>query len=315
MRRVISVAGLAVSIEADDTARWNVLDALFGLCPTAAVSEGVIRLCFSASPPTAPDRPPDVAFSDVELWYADAGVVTRHRDGIVVVRDGDEIRAGGSAAGGGAAKAFRRAVQHVLADAMAVHGRFALHGAVVVDGAGAVIVLGDTGAGKSTLAVSALRLGWSVVTDDIAWVAATDDGPLTISGFPKPLHAPPEILDGLPVEADRVVDDPRERFVLRTGLSADDVAHPIHGIVIVRHGAAAATLVPFPTGPRLLTMVMRSFPLQGSPIRVRQFFPFAARLSHTPAVLLEHAKDPTVRGMEAAALLRDAAAAFGAPDQ
>ena len=314
MRRVISVAGIAVSLEADETSRWRALDALFGLCPTVD-DDGALRLCFSASPPPAPARPPDVRFSDVELWYTEEGVVTRHRDGIVVVRDGDEIRAGGPAAADGSAKAFRRAVQHVLADAMAVHGRFALHGAVVVDGTGAIIVLGDTGAGKSTLAVSALRLGWSVVTDDIAWVAAAQDGSLTISGFPKPLHAPPEVLDGLPVEADRVVDDPRERFVLRTGLSADDVAHPVRGIVIVRHGLAAATLVPFPTGPRLLTMVMRSFPLQGSPTRVRQFFPFAARLSHTPAVLLEHAKDPTARGVEAAGLLRDAEARFGAPDQ
>ena len=34
----------------------------------------------------------------------------------------------------------------------------------------AVVVLGDTGAGKSTLAIGALRAGWSVLTDDIAWL-------------------------------------------------------------------------------------------------------------------------------------------------
>lgn len=315
MRRVISVAGLAVLLEADDPARWHAVDALFGMCPTAAVDAGVLHVCFSASPPLAPERPADVAFSDVDLWYTDAGVVTRHHAGIVVVRDGDTVLAGGPAIDEGLAKAFRRSVQHVLADAMAAHGRFALHGAVVVDGTGAIIVLGDTGAGKSTLAVSALRLGWSVVTDDIAWVAAAADGALTVSGFPKPLHAPPEMVDGLPVDADRVVGDPRQRFVLRGGLTADDVAHRIHGIVIVHHGTAAATLASFPTGPRLLTMVMRSFPLQGSPTRVRQFFPFAARLSHTPVVLLEHAADPAVRAAEAAALLREAAARFDDPAQ
>ena len=310
MRRVISVAGLAVLLEAEDPARWHALDALFGLCPTAAAAHGVIRLRFADAFPPVPERPADVAFSDVDLWYTDAGAVTRHRDGIVVGRDGDGILAGGPASGEGSAKAFRRATQHVLADALADHGRFALHGAVVVDGGGAMLVLGDTGSGKSTLAVSALRLGWSVVADDIAWIAAADDGALTVTGFPKPLHAPPEIIDDLPVDADRVADDPRERFVLRGGLTVDDVPHRIRGIVLVRHGTAAATLVPFPIGPRLLTMVMRSFPLQGSPTRVRQFFPLAARLSQTPVALLEHAADPRARAAEAATLLREASARF-----
>ena len=107
--------------------------------------------------------------------------------------------------------------------------------------------------------------------------------------------------------AERVTDN-RQLKELANGKSVS-----VAGIVLVRHGAAAASLVSFPIGPRLLTMVMRSFPLQGSPTRVRQFFPLAARLSHTPVVLLEHAADPAARVAEAATLLREASARFTSP--
>jgi hypothetical protein len=284
MRRVISVAGLAVLIEAEDPAHWRALDAVFGSCPTAATDHGVVRLGFASVAPPAPERPADMTFTDVELWHTDTGVVTRHFDGIVVERHGDAIVAGGPASGEGAGAAVRGAAQHVLADAMADHGRFALHGAVVVDGGGAMLVIGDLASGPSASADA----GWSVVADDIAWIAAADDGTSTVTSFPLP--APTERIDG-------------------------DVAHRIRGIVIVRRGAPAATVVPFPIGPRLLTMVMRSFLLQGSPARVRQFFPVAAVLSHTPVVLLEHPIDSTAHRAGAATLLAEVSARFAVLDQ
>ena len=309
MRRVISVAGVAVSLEADDTARWQALDALFGLCPTAASSDGVLRLCFSASPPPAPGRPPDVAFSDVELWYTDAGVVTRHRDGIVVAATATRSSPAARLPPTGSAKAFRRAVQHVLADAMAAHGRFALHGAVIVDGTGAIIVLGDAGAGKSTLAISALRLGWSVVTDDIAWVAAAGDGSLTIVRLPE--------------AAPRPAGDPRRaagrrRSGRRRSAGAVRAAHgrlgrrrrpsrPRHRHRAPRRGRRHARAVPHGTaaaddGDALV-------PVAGLTDAGPAVLPASPLGSATPRPsLMEHAKDPAVRGAEAAALLRDAEA-------
>jgi hypothetical protein len=295
MRRVISVAGLAVLLEAEDPAHWSVLDASFGSCPTAAADEGVLRLRFVDGSLPVPERPADVVLSEVDLWYTDGGAVTRHHDGIVVGRAGDDILATGPASGQASARAFRGAAQHVIADALADHGRFALHGAVVVDRGGAILLLGDAGSGTPTLIESARRLGWSVAADGIAWIAAADDGALTVAGLPTPRHAPPEVTDVGPVSAERI---------------ADDVADRVRGILLVRHGTAAATLVPFPTGPRLLTMIMRCFPLKGSPTRVRQFFPVAARLSQTPVALLVHAADPSAR--DAATLLRDAADRFAA---
>ena len=103
-----------------------------------------------------------------------------------------------------------------------------------------------------------------------------------------------------------MIGDARGRFVVRDGLTPDDVARLVRGVIVVRHGTADARLVALPSGTRLLTLTMRSYPLQASPARVRDFFPLAARISHVPVVLLEHAADPTVRAARAADLLSDA---------
>ena len=162
------MAGIAISLQADDADRWGAVDALFERCPTVGLT-GTISVHFGEAVPPVPERAPDVAFSDVDLWFTETGVVTRHVSGVVVGRDGDVVAAGGSAAGDELSRAFRRSAQHVLVDALADHGRFALHAAVLAHDDAAFLVLGDTGAGKSTLAVSALGLGWSVLADDIAW--------------------------------------------------------------------------------------------------------------------------------------------------
>jgi hypothetical protein len=55
-----------------------------------------------------------------------------------------------------------------LSLALALRGVPLLHGCAVDTGKGAFIVLGDGGAGKSTLAAAAVRGGYALLTDDIA---------------------------------------------------------------------------------------------------------------------------------------------------
>ena len=305
MRRVISLGGVAVALLVDDSARWPAVDALFGACPEA---EGnvLVTLQVGATAGPVPERAPDVAYSDVDLWFTDRGALTRHRRGLVVQRDGDVITAGGAVVDAGYVRAFRRSVQHVLVDALAEHGRFALHAALVARDGEAVGVLGDTGSGKSTLAVSAIARGWSVLGDDIAFAVAGDGTAVDVTAFPKPLHVPVEAVHTRPIgAADAIVlrDDPRSRLVVQGQVGVSHVARRLRGLIVVRHGAAGARLEPLPSGPRLLTLIMRSYPLQASPARVREFFPLAARISRLPAVLFEHASDPVDRIRQAADLL------------
>jgi len=63
------------------------------------------------------------------------------------------------------------------------HGMLSLHGAALAHGGQAVLLLGDKGAGKSTLAAALLRAGWQMLTDDLARVIARDKTWLVTPGF------------------------------------------------------------------------------------------------------------------------------------
>lgn len=63
-------------------------------------------------------------------------------------------------------------------------GLFQLHGCTVAIGERAVVLLGESGAGKSTLAAALYDRGHGLVTDDIAVVEPTPDGPTVRPGFP-----------------------------------------------------------------------------------------------------------------------------------
>ena len=114
-------------------------------------------------------------------------------------RHGDDIRVGGPAPHVGAsdldtaidlATAFRRSVQHVLADALAEHDRHTLHAASIRHGEHVVVAVGGTGAGKSTLAYAGSRHEWTVLSDDLTFVAGDGGDQLVGWGLPKPLNIP-----------------------------------------------------------------------------------------------------------------------------
>lgn len=309
-RRTVRIARLPVELTATDDGRWRAMEALFGTCPTAD-GDPVLSVAFVGSAPAAPSRPADVRFSDVELWYGDQGAVTRHASGLVIVRDGGAILAGGPDLGADLPRAFRRSLQHVLVDALVEHGCFGLHAAALARGADAVVVLGDTGAGKSTLAISAQRAGWEVLTDDIVWLELRGIG-LALTGFPKPLHVPPDLRGAVPSGGVPLVGDDRGRYIATDGLTTDDTPRVLRGVVVVRHGEGAGGLAPIEAQSERVRLAMRSFPLQAHPPRVRQFLPVATRLARAPAVTLAHAEDPARRADRAAAMLAEAWAAFTA---
>ena len=62
--------------------------------------------------------------------------------------------------------------------------QFALHGSAVAMAAGAVVVMGSSGVGKSTTLAEMARRGHPVLSDDKTVVAFGDDGPEVLSGYP-----------------------------------------------------------------------------------------------------------------------------------
>ncbi|HET6765335.1 MAG TPA: hypothetical protein VFH27_16730 [Longimicrobiaceae bacterium] len=68
-------------------------------------------------------------------------------------------------------------------------GRIPIHAAgVVIDGV-AVVLAGPSGTGKSTLALTASRAGWPVLSDDTVYVQLAPV--FRVWGFPRPIHVFP----------------------------------------------------------------------------------------------------------------------------
>ena len=248
------------------------------------------------------------------MWLGDDGAACRSAAGVAARRHGDDIVVGGPADDSPTsdpaldpgldpafdlATAFRRSVQHVLADALAEHGRHALHAASIRSGPHVVVALGGTGAGKSTLAYAASQRGWSVLTDDLTFIDS-DDGDVLAWGLRKRLNIPRDLVSGddhsdTTHPGIAIPNDARNR--LQLPLEHDDVpgAGRVAAVVLVEHAAGAGHLERIEPGPSLLKSLLPSFPLAPDRSRLRELFPSAAALSRLPAWRLYHDADPTRR--------------------
>ncbi len=313
------MAGQDLELAADDERRWEAIEALFAGCADSTQSPQ-LRLRFDRWPPGLPDRAPDLEYTGIDVWLGGDGAACRSASGVAARRHGDDIHVGGPAddrpAADGArdpaldsgldlASAFRRSVQHVLADALAEHGRQTLHAASISCGERVVVALGGTGAGKSTLAYAASRRGWSVLSDDLTFVTNTGDR-LLAWGLPKPLNVPIDLIGSGPV----IPNDARNR--VRVPLEHVDVqsAGTVSAVLLVEHAAGAGHLQRIEPGPALLKTLVPSFPLAPDRRRMRELFPIAAALSRLPAWTLNHDADPGRRLDVAGSLLEQVAEAL-----
>jgi hypothetical protein len=318
MRRVVQLADRTVELSADDERRWEAMEALFADC-TESSRTPQHRLRFGRKAPELPDRPPDLSYTGIDVWLGGDGAACRSDSGVAARRYGDDIRVGGPdddrrASDTGQdpandlASAFRRSVQHVMADALAEHGRHTLHAASMRHGERVVVALGGTGAGKSTLAYAASRSGWSVLSDDLTFVASRDGGTLAW-GLPKPLNVPGDLIGG------RVIPhDPRNRVRVQLDHENMPAAGSVAAVLLVDHAPGAGHLQRVETGPSLLKTVLPSFPLAPDPRRMRELFPIAAALSRLPSWTLHHDADPARRLDVAGTLLEQIAEALALDD-
>lgn len=64
-------------------------------------------------------------------------------------------------------------------------GFMLLHGSCVTNGRHAVLITGDSGAGKSTMAAEFLKHGWKLITDDVTTVFDVETSPMVRSSYPS----------------------------------------------------------------------------------------------------------------------------------
>lgn len=174
------------------------------------LSEALCRALLAALPPGDPGEPPDLVVSIAESASPvpqDVGgrLILQHgnlrgwaRDGAVRVGDGSsavEISADGRRITGAVhvAAGGERPFDHVLlafavAVALRSHGLYHLHAAALGSPGGAtVLVPGEGGAGKTTLALALATAGFTPACDDLCFLARGADGPVVVP-VPRAFH-------------------------------------------------------------------------------------------------------------------------------
>jgi hypothetical protein len=301
MRRRVVVAGITLEVQAEHADLWPPVGILFGGC-TASVDEPEITISHGRTPPVVPDGPPTWRTPELAVWLDRDGVTACHASGATGRRIDDRVVVGGADASvRDPVRAFRLATQLPLIDALSQHGRHAMHAAALERDGDAVLVLGDSGSGKSTLAYAGSQGGWRIVADDLSLVGI--DGVAHVSGLPKPVHVPGNLLTLPPAGSRRLPDDERQRWSLPPTAIAARGRYPIAAVVMLGHSTGRASAIEVAPSPARLQMLIGSLPLAGLPNILRAFFPIAAAVSRLPMWTYAHPARVEDRVTAAIALL------------
>ncbi len=299
--QVIDLAGIPTRVWAPDLARADAM---------ASILRAASPAC---DPPSAEIRFEDGPVPEIP-WSGDGPYeVRRERPGLVYVRSKlgvvasvtpDRIVAVGDAPDLGAA--FRPVFSFAMAHLLATRDRYLLHAATLAVADGCVLALGPTGAGKSTVAMCALRCGWPVLGDDLVALAPLGDGFLA-TAVPRPIAAPRDLVDDR--RAFPFPGDTRGRLELPPDAITPGT-RPVLGLIVVAHAdspnSTTREIRPFAVPPHVLASTLVADTAESC----RSAFPFAAALSRLPTVELAHGTRSSTRLEDGAALLEQIGTRF-----
>jgi hypothetical protein len=235
--RGLAIADLPVRLTIVDPALAEDVLALFA---PMADHDGpyLAEIEVSGAAPARPAREPDEVYGELSLW----------RDGDeLIVESGGLLRGhvsatraviGGPAIDGPFAAAMLRAVlHHVLSQLLSLSGRLVAHAAAVGQGGKAVLLLGDSGRGKSTSAYIASLAGWALLSDDLVALRFAASG-VEVLGVHRAVAVPPELVTA---EATDIGFDARARR--RPDVRLEAGAHEVVAVAIIDHGTGEGELV------------------------------------------------------------------------
>lgn len=303
-RARFAVADLVCSIEGDAELAGAVLTTLGPCPPTDDEAKVVIQL--ERRGPEPPTDPADEEVGTVRLWRRGGTLHGAWADQLTMRTDADQVVLGvGKTAPVSLARAVRQLLPYALGHVLGARGLVVVHaGAVALDGA-AVVVLGVTGSGKSTLVVAARAAGRTVLADDLVVLALRADA-LDVWGIPRPVAVATHDPALLPPGAQPLDDDVRGRW--QFPLEDGEGWRRVGSVVVVEHGAEPDGHLR-PLEPMAVWDAVTASLLAGpDPGRLRTAFPVLAELSRRPAWRLGHGCDPSTR-LEVAGRLLDQVAA------
>jgi hypothetical protein len=291
---VLDLAGVPVAFRATDATRAAAIRSVLGRMPSSS-SEPVAHFSFGSHRLPTPGRPADEHQADVELWHDDDALSVACGPTVGARVQSDQASLGGYSPN--LSQLFNHVAPFMLASLLGPHGRFLLHGGAIQRDGEAVLVLGDSGVGKSTLIFGALDAGWNVLSDDLVVIHSQASGP-EVTGIPKSLAVPHEVL-GDNWRASALGPDARGRRVLSFE-EWDRGSHPVKAVVVVTHGDAEQTRIEAIESSQLLALLMRGM-LSRQPSIVRGYVHSAIALCARPACRLLHSRTAETRAPQAAA--------------
>jgi hypothetical protein len=299
--QVIDLAGIPARVWAADLARAEAMATMLRAA-RPATGPPTVEVRFEDGPapevPWSGDGPYEVRREEPGLVHVRSphGVVARvTSERIVILGDAPDLGA-----------AFRPVFSFAIAHLFATRDRYVLHAATLAVAGGCVLALGPTGAGKSTVALCALRTGWPVLGDDLVALSPLDDRFLA-TALPRPIAAPRDLVDD--PRAVPFPGDTRGRLELPTDAITPG-PRPVLGLIVVAHAdsphSTTREIRPFAVPP----LVLGSSLVADTADSCRSLFPFAVALSRLPAVELAHGTRSATRLEDGAALLEQIATRF-----
>jgi len=279
----LDVAGVSVAVTAPEPYAACIRRRLGAVVGQADIE---VEVTVSETAPSPPDRPPDQEMEEYASWEQD-GVLWIGRDHSSVRIDDRSVRLGGPLDDEFDEDTLDDLLQFGISQALATPDQLLIHGAVVAAGDDALVIVGGSGQGKSTLAAVALVAGWQLLGDDLALVHPHES---LVRGVQRPPMVPAEIAESHGLHGHRE-PTPRGRVQLPVDI-LQPASSRLVGVVSVAHGDTGGVQLRDGADVHTLDDALAVPPFRSV---IRRHLAAGAALVAKPTVLLEHARDPRIR--------------------
>ena len=274
---VVDIADVPVLLKASDAPRATAMTELLECLPPTG-RRAVASLVFTDRPGAWPQRQPDDVHDDLLVWRRihdePHDLVLAHASGLTVTVTGSHATIGGECER--LDVGFRRLFPLALGPVLAHQDRILLHAGGFLASVGSFLVMGPTGAGKSTLVLAADVAGWRCLADDLV-VLRLRSG-LEVHGVPRPVAAPGDIVVDTDhrARARALPEDDRDRFVVPDVVLAGGW-FPVAGTLLVGHSERSEGELSLVSGSETLTAAIGCFHGAGDPSLLRLAYPYLGR--------------------------------------